>query len=149
MGLPASLGLAASLAMLAVYFVIVGLAQGWTQAVVLLGQDKFLIAPITAGFGAQVGLFSYLRAIIRVRMRGSAAMTGASGGMSTAVMVACCAHRVADLLPFLGLSGAAVFLAAYRVPFMVFGLAVSLAGISLMVRRIIKYRAQHIHEGGA
>ena len=61
-------------------------------------------------------------------------------------MVACCAHRVADLLPFLGLSAAAGFLAAYKTPFMIIGLAVSLAGIFLISRRIIRYRAQHLRK---
>jgi Cu+-exporting ATPase len=129
--------------MLAIYLTIVGLAQGWTQAVSLLVRDKFLVAPVTLSFGVQVGLYAYLRAIIRIRSRGSAAMTGASGGTSTVAMVACCAHRVADLLPLLGLSAAAGFLAAYKTPFMILGLAVSCAGIFLISRRIVRYKAQH------
>lgn len=136
--LPASLGAAASVVMSAVYLTIVDLAQGWTQAVVLLGQDKFLGAPITLSFGVQVGLYSYLRAIIRVRLRGIGVMTGASGDTSTVAMVACCAQRVADLLPFLGLSAAAGFLADHKSPFMIIGLTVSLAGIFLISRRIVR-----------
>jgi hypothetical protein len=92
-GVPVSLGLAAAVVMLAVYLTIVGLAQGWAQALSLLNQDKFLIGPITLSFGAQVGLYAYLRAIIRIRSKGSAAMTGASGGTSTLAMVACCAMK--------------------------------------------------------
>lgn len=140
--LPIVLGLAAAASMLAVYLTIVGLAQGWDQAVQLVRQDGYLVAPITAGFGIQVGLYTYLRAVVRMRSRSGRAITGASGATSTAAMVACCAHRVADLLPFLGLSAAAGFLAAYKVPFMVFGLAVSLGGIAVMVRRLVRFKAR-------
>ena len=70
-------------------------------------------------------------------------MTGASGGTSTVAMAACCAHHVADLLLFLGLSAAAGFLSAHKRPFMVVAPAVSLAGIGFMIRRIVRYRAQH------
>jgi Cu+-exporting ATPase len=144
--LPIVLGTIAAVFMLAVYLTIVGLAQGWSQAVQLLRQDAFLVAPITLSFGVQVGLYTYLRAIVRARSRSGGAITGASGATSTAAMVACCAHRVADLLPFLGLSAAAGFLAAYKVPFMVFGLGVSLTGIAVILRRIVRYRAFHMRE---
>lgn len=142
--LPIALGLAAIALLLALYMTLVGLAQGWSQAVQLLRQDAYLVAPITLSFGVQVGLYAYLRAIIRARSRSGGAMTGASGATSTAAMAACCAHRVADLLPFLGLSAAAGFLAAYKVPFMVISLAVSLFGIALILRRIVRYRAIHM-----
>ena len=138
--LPIVLGLAAAAAMLAVYLTIVGLAQGWDQALQLVRQDVYLVVPITASFGVQVGLYTYLRSAARVRSRSGRAITGASGATSTAAMVACCAHRVADLLPFLGLGAAAGFLAAYKVPFMVFGLAASLSGIAVMVRRLVRFR---------
>jgi len=138
--LPAALGILAAAAMLAVYLTIVGLAQGWSQAVQLLKQDGYLVGPITAAFGVQVALYTYLRAIVRVRSRSGRAITGASGATSTAAMAACCAHRVADLLPFLGLTAAAGFLAAYKVPFLVVGLSVSIVGIVIMSRRILRSR---------
>jgi Cu+-exporting ATPase len=144
--LPIALGTIAAVLMLAVYLTIVGLAQGWSQVMQLLRQDAYLVAPIILTFGVQVGLYTYLRAIVRARSRSGGAITGASGATSTAAMVACCAHRVADLLPFLGLSAAAGFLAAYKVPFMVFGLAVSLTGIAVMLSRIVRYRAYHMRE---
>lgn len=137
-------GIAAALALLAVYVTIVGLAQGWTSALQLLGQDAYLVAPITASFGVQVGLYTHLRLLIRSRVRGAGAVTGASGGTSAAAMVACCAHRVADLLPILGLSAVAGFLAAWKVPFMIVGLTFSLGGIALILRRIVLYRRKHL-----
>jgi Cu+-exporting ATPase len=144
--LPITLGIIAAVFQLAIYLTIVGLVQGWGQAVQLLRQDAYLVAPITLSFGVQVGLYAYLRAIIRTKSSSGGAVTGASGATSTAAMVACCAHRVADLLPFLGLSAAAGFLAAYKAPFMVLGLAVSLIGITFMLCRIVGYRASHMRE---
>ncbi len=142
--LPVILGGAAAVLVFAVYLTIVALAQGWAPALALLAEDWFLVVPITLSFGAQVALYAYLRGVIRMQSRGTGAMTGASGGTSAAAMVACCAHRVADLLPFLGLSAAAGFLAAYKRPFMIIGLAFSLAGIALISRRITRYRARVI-----
>jgi len=144
--LPIALGIVGAAVILAVYLTILALAQGWGHAVQLLSEDFYLVAPITLSFGVQVGLYTYLRAIIRARSRSGGALTGASGATSTAAMVACCAHHVADLLPFLGLSAAAGFLATYKVPFMIFGLAVSLAGIGVILRRIVKYRAVHMRK---
>ena len=53
-------------------------------------------------------------------------------------MLACCAHHVADLLPLLGLSAAASFLAAYKIPFMLAGLAMNAIGIVIILRSIRK-----------
>jgi len=139
LALPVALGIFAAAAMLAVYMTIVGLAQGWGQAAQLLKQDGYLVVPLTAAFGVQVALYAFLRMIL-VRSRSGRAITGASGATSTAAMVACCAHRVAELLPFLGLTAAAGFLAAYKVPFMVVGLSVSIVGIAIMSRRILRGR---------
>jgi hypothetical protein len=144
--LPIALGITAAVFLLAVYLTVVGLVLGWAQAVQLLGQDAYLAAPLTLGFGVQVGLYTYLRAIVRARSRFGVAITGASGATSTTAMVACCVHRVADLLPYLGLSAAAGFLAAYKGAFMVFSLAVSLVGIALILRRIVRYRAFPMRE---
>jgi len=112
-----------------------GLAQGWQHATELFWQDRFLVAPIVAGFGTQVGLYTYLKVRLHAASRGSGAVAGA-GGTSTAAMVACCAHHVTDLLPLVGLSAAATFLASYKVPFMLLGLGMNLVGIGLALRTI-------------
>jgi hypothetical protein len=53
-------------------------------------------------------------------------------------MVACCAHHVTDVLPILGLTAAAAFLAEYRMAFMLVGLGTTLLGIVAML--IILFR---------
>jgi len=136
--LPGLIGILGASALFVLYLTIVTLAQGWQHAVELFEQDAWLVIPIMAGFGVQVGLYTYLRGMLRRGSRRSKMMMGAGGGTSTAAMVACCAHHVADVLPLLGLSAAASFLAAYKIPFMLIGLAMNAIGIVIIWRVIRK-----------
>jgi hypothetical protein len=63
-------------------------------------------------------------------------------------MVACCLHHVSDLLPVLGLSAAASFLSAYKIPFMLVGLTMNAVGIVVIVRTIRREQrhVQHLSE---
>ena len=133
-------GLLGALFLSGVYLGFVTLAQGWQHAVELFWQDKFLVAPILAGFGTQVGLYTFLKVGLHTTMRGASAMAGAGGGTSTVAMVACCAHHITDILPLVGLSAATTFLANYKVPFMLLGLAMNLVGIVIALRAIHKTR---------
>ena len=145
---PILTGFVGALALFALYMTIVTLAQGWEHAVELFGQDAWLVIPIMAGFGTQVGLYTHLRGVLRQKSRASKAMMGAGGGTSTAAMVACCAHHAADLLPLLGLSAAASFLAAYKIPFMLVGLAMNGVGIVVILRaiRTEQHHVRHLAE---
>lgn len=136
--LPILIGILGALALFALYLTIVTLAQGWEHAIELFRQDAWLVVPIMTGFGIQVGLYTHLRGMLRQGSRSSTMMMGAGAGTSTAAMVACCAHHVAELLPLLGLSAAASFLAAYKIPFMLIGLAMNGIGIVVIVRAIRK-----------
>ena len=131
-------GTVAALVLLGFYVALVSLANSPRHAMDLLWADRYLASAIAAGFGLQLGLYVYVR-LIRARaraLRSSNAMAAAGTGTSTAAMVACCAHHVTDVLPLVGLSGAAIFLNDYRVPIIVFGLAVNAAGIVVMLRAI-------------
>jgi hypothetical protein len=139
--LPILMGVIGAIALLALYLLIVTIAQGWQHAIELFGQDAWLVIPIMIGFGVQVGLYAYLRGILRRGSRSSKMMMGVGGGTSTAAMVACCAHHLADVLPLLGLSAATSFLAAYKIQFMLIGLAMNVIGIVIILRTI--RRAQH------
>ena len=142
LALPFVAGLAASILMLLFYLGLVSLiSQSWSHALSLLAEDRWFVAPIISGFGIQAGLFTYLRGLHRGR-KARAAVTGSSAGMSTAAMIACCAHHVTDVLPLIGLSGAAILLAEYKVAFMVAGLLSNLAGIGYLLVHIRRAR-QH------
>lgn len=60
--------------------------------------------------------------------------------MSTMAMVACCAHHVADVLPILGLTAPATFLAEYRLAFMLVGLGTTVVGIGVMLVILFRER---------
>ncbi len=126
----------ASAAMAAFYAGVVGGLSGSLRHLVeQVRTDWYLILPIVAGFGVQVGLIAELRR--RHRLVREAATAGAAGtGASAVGMVACCAHHLADLAPFVGATAAATFLYGYRVPFMLVGLGVNAVAIALATRRL-------------
>jgi hypothetical protein len=134
---PVASGLLAALALLGVYLGVITLAQGWAHALQQLTDDRWFVAALAIGLGAQVGLFIYLR-----DLQAHAAMGGlaASTGTSTTAMVACCAHHLADVLPVLGLSGAAIVLNAYRLPLFWLGVVMNLAGVAYLLLRISQQR---------
>ena len=134
--LPILMGFIGAIVLFTLYLLIVTIAQGWQHVIELLGQDAWLVIPIMIGFGSQVGLYTFLRGVLRQGSRSSKMMMGVGGGTSTAAMVACCAHHVADVLPLLGLSAAASFLAAYKNLFMLVGLGMNLIGIVVILRTI-------------
>jgi copper chaperone CopZ len=140
----AAASLAASSLLFGLYIGLVTLAQGLDHATELLLEDWYLVLPIVVGFGTQVGLFVHVRRALRSRASRSAkALAGAGTGTSGVAMVACCAHHVADVLPLLGLSGAALFLADYRQPLMLVGIATNLIGIAVMVRMMRRVSRRH------
>lgn len=145
---PLAAGLLGSGGLSLLYFGIVSLAESPAHAVELFWDDRWIVLPIILGFGVQAALYIILRKrlFLPADAAGSGsgaaatAYTGASGGMSTAAMVACCAHHVTDVLPILGLAAAATFLAQYRIAFMLVGLGTTLLGIVVMLVILIKER---------
>jgi len=116
-------------------------AQDWEHARGLLWGDRYFVAAIAAGFGLQVGLFTYLRVVLgRRASRSAAGVTVAGTGTSTVAMVACCAHHVTDALPLLGLSGLTIFLSDYRLSLMALGLAINAAGVAFVFRLLLRER---------
>ncbi|MBI4307322.1 MAG: heavy-metal-associated domain-containing protein [Chloroflexi bacterium] len=137
--LPALVGAAAALGLAVFYVVIISLLSADLEhGIGQVRDDAALVAPLVAGFGAQVGLFIHTRRILAARMgaKASAAMGASGAGVSTVTMVACCAHHASDVLPLLGIAGLAVFATEYKVPLMVVGIAANMAGIGLMAWRL-------------
>lgn len=125
------------------YLGIITWAQGWSHALELLSGDRAFVAAIASGFGVQVGLYAYLRLVVHhgMRLAMPTAATGIGTGTSSVAMLACCAHHVTEVLPLVGLSGTAIFLNEYRIPFMVAGLAVNGIGVAIMLRVVRRGRA--------
>ena len=145
--LPLTTGLVGALFLTGLYFGIVSWAESPQHAVELFWDDRWIVLPIILGFGVQVGLYTILkmRLFVPVATIGpSGPMMGAGGTTSTIAMVACCAHHVADVLPILGLTAAATFLAQYRIAFMLVGLGTTLLGILIMLFILFKTRRKAI-----
>jgi hypothetical protein len=149
---PFTVGVAGAAALVALYLVILTLLQSTEHALGQLTQDWIWVGLVAAGFGTQLGLYAYLRQIIaQMKLAGASALTGAATGTSTAGMIACCAHHLADVAPLIGLTGASglsgmiSFLGEYKVPIIVVGLLVNVVGIAFSLRTIRAQRGHLLH----
>lgn len=130
------IGLLASMLLAAGYSVIIGLgSRSWSHLLSQWRTDGLFIILVASGFGVQMGLFSHVRRIIHGGGR-PAAVTAGSAATSTTAMVSCCLHHLNDVVPLLGLSGAATFLTAYKIPVILLSLAANGVGIALMLRTL-------------
>lgn len=131
-----AVGIAAGLAMAGFYIAVVaGISGSWAHLREQFAADWYLIALVVTGFAMQVALVTELRRRHRLQ-RAAATASGAGAGASTVGMIACCAHHIADLLPFLGASGAATFLYDYKLWFVLIGVGVNTLGIAIATRRL-------------
>ena len=124
-----------------IYFSVLTWAQGWEYASSQFELNIWYILPIWIAFGIQAALYSVLRFRLFIPATSTGytgAMMGTSGGTSVTAMVACCLHHVTDVLPILGLSAAATFLARYQRPSMLIGLGTEIIGIFVML--VVLYR---------
>ena len=135
-------GICAALGLLAFYLGIITLAQGWDHALQQLDADRWFVGTIVLGFGTQVALFTRLRSLHADATRSGVA---ASTSTSAAAMLACCAHHLADILPIIGLSGAAIFLNAYKTPLLWLGILMNIGGIVYLARKIHEQRRMACH----
>lgn len=141
--IPILAGLLGSTLMAGVYFGILTWAQGGSAALHIFQSNRWYVISIWISFGIQAALYSILRFrlfVPAISSRHSGVLVGTSGGTSVTAMVACCLHHVTDVLPILGLSAAATFLTRYQRPFMIVGLGMNLAGISVMLAALARER---------
>lgn len=128
---PILVGLAGMIFMLAIYWIILFIAtQDPIHPFSQLEQYRYWMTALILGFGIQMSLFWYIRSGNHL-IGTSTVATGA--GTSTVAMAACCAHHLADFLPILSLSGAAVFLTEYQAYFFLLGILSNILGIMFMV----------------
>jgi hypothetical protein len=128
-------GVAAAAALASFYVAVLVGSAGWNHLGDTLERDWWLVLPLTVGFGVQVAV------LVEVRRRhkaahGVTAVAGAGAGTSAVGMVACCAHHLADLVPLVGLSGAATFLTAQQRTLMWVAVAMTAAGVWLAARQL-------------
>lgn len=133
-------GILASISLLLLYTVIMLIASRSIRATTNQFQQLwYWMVFLITGFGIQVGLYTHLRNIVKMhRSDASSGVMTASAGTSSVSMIACCAHHLAEVLPILGLSGAALFLTRFQIPLIVSGILMNVFGIFYMLRIIKK-----------
>lgn len=134
-------GTLGSVLLLGVYFATLSLVSGWSFAQSQFVSFWYFIVSLAVGFGIQIGLYVYLRNLISGGA-GSGKVLGATGAVSTAAMVSCCTHYIANLLPILGAAGAVTFAAQYQIELFWVGLLFNIGGIFYIASRIYKYKKQ-------
>lgn len=122
-------GLLAGLGLLGFYLVVVSFFQGIEFAFLNLRSLWYLIFPLSAGFGTQIGLYTSIKHDAMIN-----ATAGVSGGVAGGSMIACCSHFLLNAIPIIGFSGIAVFLTAYQKWFLGAGIIANLLGIGFMLR---------------
>ncbi len=127
--------MAAASILLSLYFLLLTLVSGWTFTVAQFATFWPYILPLSLGFGIQAGLFVHLRNL-SLRHHHAKHVLVASGATSTAAMLACCTHYLANLLPILGAVGVVTLVAQYQVELFGIGLAFNVAGIAYIGRQV-------------
>lgn len=108
------------------------LAGSWEAVWWQFRQLWYLMVPLVAGFGVQIGLFSYIKSLAKQGI--SRGMVAYSSTTSSLGMVACCAHHAVDVFPFLGLSVLSLWLTAYQRPLLLLGIFSNAVGITYLWR---------------
>lgn len=136
---PLIAGILAFLAMLGVYFGVLTLVSGWDFTLSEFARFWYYIVALAVGFGVQIGLYLYLKEQLAHHHAGT--MVIASGTTSTAAMISCCAHYLANVLPIIGAAGVVTLVAQYQVELFWVGLAFNIAGIAFIGSRVFQARA--------
>lgn len=130
--------------LLLVYFAVVTAVSGFTFALSQFASYWYFLVSLAAGFGVQVGLYLYLKYLVKnsnMIMSGKTVMvTGTTSALS---MVSCCAHYLANILPILGIAGVLTIVAQYQVEVFWVGLAFNILGIAFISRKIIGFKKYH------
>lgn len=134
-------GVLAGTSLLLLYIFVMGIASRSVEATIYQFQQLWYWTLILViGFGIQVGLYTRMRNMVNQRHSSgtSSAVMATSTGTSTVSMIACCAHHLTEVLPIIGLSGAAIFLTQFQLPLIILGIVMNGFGIFYMLRIIKK-----------
>lgn len=139
---PILVGVLGAMALLGSYFGILTAANSLDHAVDQLILMWPWFSALVVGFGVQTGLYTYIRRMQKIRhLSGSASKKGitATGGISATAMAACCVHHLSDVLPIIGVTGAALFFSDYQKIFLLLGVLSNIVGITLMLHMMQRH----------
>lgn len=122
-------GLIGSASLLIFYLTVSSLLGGFSFAIDNFAKLWYWMVPLIVGFGIQIGMFFYAKGQMHKK---AAAQAAASTSMSATSMVACCAHHIADIAPFLGIAAVGLFLTKYQSTFLLIGIVSNVLGIAYM-----------------
>jgi len=128
--------------LLAVYFGALTFVSGWEFTVDQFSQFWYFIVPLAVGFGVQVGLFTRLRALVNSTKK-TGAVVATSGTTSTAAMVSCCTHYLANIAPIIGAAGLVAFTAQFQLELFWLGLLLNIAGVAYVGSKVIQASKEH------
>ena len=128
-------GIIALTVLLGLYFGILALVSDWTFTLEQFVTYWYFVVALAAGFGIQIGLYFHLRQLMQ-HCGGAGSVVAVSGGTSTAAMISCCTHYLANILPVLGATGLVALVAQYQVELFWVGLAFNLAGMTYIGRKV-------------
>ena len=135
-------GTLASAILLGFYFTILTLISGWGFAQSQFATYWYFIISLVVGFGIQITLYQYIKGLVHEGL-GIGKVVGVSGTTSTAAMISCCAHYLVNLVPILGVTGLATFVAQYQIKIFWVGLLFNVFGILFIGNKIIKFKKHH------
>ncbi|MBU0612570.1 hypothetical protein KKB10_01005 [Patescibacteria group bacterium] len=122
-----------------IYFILLTWVSGdWHHPFQQFLQVKYWMGTLFFGFGLQIGLFWYVRSVNKTKQINK--ITTANTGVSTATMIACCAHHLTEFIPILGLSAASIFLAKYQSYILAIAVIFNFLGIVYMINIIKKHK---------
>lgn len=120
------------------YFVVLSLVSGFEFAKNQFGEFWYFVVSLALGFGIQVGLYAYLRGA--VKEMASRKVIVVSGTTSTAAMISCCTHYLANILPILGTAGIVTFVGEYQVEIFYVGLLMNIFGVAYISKKVIEFK---------
>ena len=132
-------GLLASAGLMAIYFGLLTLLSGWQFTWIQFSQYWYYIVVLAFGFGIQITLFFYLKALVHQR-KVSGALLITTGSTSTLAMISCCTHYLINILPVLGVTGLITFVAQYQTELFWVGIFFNLLGILYMASKIYRFK---------
>jgi Cu+-exporting ATPase len=141
-GRPVLFGGLASVFLFSAYFGILTLVSGRSFAVGQFAEFWYFIVLLAVGFGIQVGLFMRLRALVGAA-RESGVVVATSGTTSTAAMISCCAHYLANIAPVLGATGLVAFAAQFQTELFWLGLLFNAAGVAYIWAKWMQASREH------
>ncbi len=134
----------ATVSLLSAYFILVGLISGIKFALSQFSTYWYFLISLAVGFGVQMGLYLYLRYLVKnSNMKMGGKTVAVTGTTSTLAMISCCAHYLANIVPILGIAGAFAIVSQYQIQIFWVGLAFNLFGIGFIINKIEKFKEHH------